>query len=87
MNQLKVKSTTNAKSVAGVIAKLFKEGETSVEVITVGAAALNQVVKAVAIARGYLAPVGVDIVIVPSFTEVKIDDASKTAITTTIVKR
>jgi stage V sporulation protein S len=46
----------------------------------VGAGAVNQAVKAIAIARGYLAPSGIDLVCIPAFVDVKIDDTEKTAI-------
>ncbi|NLJ48126.1 MAG: stage V sporulation protein S [Candidatus Atribacteria bacterium] len=50
------------------------------EMQAVGAGAVNQAVKAIAIARGYLAPSGVDLVCIPAFVDVKIDDNEKTAI-------
>jgi stage V sporulation protein S len=52
----------------------------AVEVQVVGAGALNQAVKAVAIARGYLAPSGVDLTCVPTFADIEIDGQSRTAI-------
>ena len=50
------------------------------EVQAVGAAALNQAVKAVAIARGFVAPSGIDLVMIPAFTDVQIDGEERTAI-------
>ena len=52
----------------------------AVEVQVVGAGALNQAIKAIAIARGYLAPSGVDLVCVPTFADIEIDGESRTAI-------
>jgi stage V sporulation protein S len=54
--------------------------EGSVEVQVVGAGALNQAVKAVAIARGYLTPSGIDLICIPTFVDVEIDGESRTAI-------
>ena len=52
----------------------------SVEVQVVGAGALNQAIKAVAIARGYVAPSGSDLTCVPTFADIEIDGHSRTAI-------
>jgi stage V sporulation protein S len=52
----------------------------AVEVQVVGAGALNQAIKAVAIARGYIAPSGADLTCVPTFTDIEIDGQSRTAI-------
>lgn len=76
---LKVASSSNPSSVAGAIVKNMQEGK-DVELLTVGAGALNQAVKAVAIARGYVSPQGVDITIKPGFEDVSIEDTKKTAI-------
>lgn len=76
---LKVASSSNPSSVAGAIVKNMQEGK-DVELLAVGAGALNQAVKAVAIARGYVSPQGVDITIKPGFEDVSIEDTKKTAI-------
>lgn len=52
----------------------------SAEVQAVGAGALNQAVKAVAIARGFVAPSGMDLICIPAFTEINIDGEERTAI-------
>lgn len=83
---IKVRKDSNVNAVAGSIANILREQE-SVEVQTVGAGALNQSVKAIAIARGYLAPSGVDLVVIPSFQEIQIDQVLKTAIRLKIEKR
>ena len=46
----------------------------------IGAGALNQAIKAIAIARGFVAPSGVDLICIPAFTEVKIEDEERTGI-------
>lgn len=81
---LKVASSSNPSSVAGAIVKNMQEGK-DVELLAVGAGALNQAVKAVAIARGYVSPQGVDITIKPGFEDVSIEDTKKTAIKLIII--
>lgn len=49
-----------------------------VELHAIGAGAINQTMKAVAIARGFVAPMGVDLVCIPAFSEVKIEDDNRT---------
>jgi stage V sporulation protein S len=58
-----------------------------VEVQVVGAGALNQAIKAVAIARGYVASTGIDVVCVPTFADIEIDGERRTAIRLTIEDR
>ncbi len=70
---------SNPNSVAGALAGVVRE-RGGAEVQAVGAAALNQAVKAVAIARGFVAPSGIDLVMVPAFTDVQIDGEERTAI-------
>ena len=79
MEVLKVSATSKPNLVAGAMAAMIRE-QGSVELQTVGAGALNQAVKAVAIARGFLAPVGIDIYCLPAFTEIEIDGEKRTAI-------
>ena len=76
---LKVSSKSNPNSVAGAMAGVVRQAG-SVEVQVVGAGALNQAVKAIAIARGYVAPSGVDLICVPTFADIEIDGESRTAI-------
>ncbi|MEH7886915.1 stage V sporulation protein S [Bacillus sp. JJ1609] len=76
---LKVSSNSNPNSVAGAIAGALRErGSTEIQVI--GAGALNQAIKAIAIARGFVAPSGVNLVFVPAFTDVVINNENRTAI-------
>ncbi len=76
---LKVASTSKPSMLAGAIAEVIRK-EKKVEVQAIGAGALNQAVKAIAIARGYVAPSGMDLVCVPGFVDIIIDDTEKTAI-------
>lgn len=79
MEVLKVSAKSLPNSVAGAIAGVIRESG-SVEVQAVGAGATNQAVKAIAIARGYLAPAGMDLVCVPTFGNIVINDEERTAI-------
>ncbi len=76
---LKVSSKSKPASVAGALTNNLKENDV-VELQAIGAGALNQAIKAVAIARGFVAPSGKDLSVVPGFTDVVIDDEEKTAI-------
>ncbi len=79
MDVLKVSTNSRPKSVAGALAAVLRE-QGSAEVQAVGAGAVNQAVKAIAIARGFVAPNGIDLVAIPAFVEIKIDDEERTAI-------
>ena len=79
MEVLKVSTKSNTNSVAGALAAIIKE-KNIVEIQAVGAGAINQAVKAIAIARGFVAPSGRDIVCVPAFTDIEIDGEERTAI-------
>lgn len=79
MEVLKVSSKSNPNSVAGALAGVIRE-QGAVEVQTVGAGALNQAVKAIAIARGFIAPSGMDLMCVPAFTDILINGEERTAI-------
>ncbi len=79
MDVLKVSAHSNPKSVAGALAAVVRE-QGSAEMQAVGAGAVNQAMKAIAIARGYLAPSGVNLVTIPSFAEIEIDGQERTAI-------
>lgn len=76
---VKVSSKSNPNSVAGMIASVIRE-EDKVEVTCIGAGALNQAIKAIAIARGFVAPIGKDLICIPAFTEIDVDGNSRTAI-------
>lgn len=79
MEILKVSARSVPNSVAGAIAGVIRE-KGAVEVQAVGAGASNQAIKAVAIARGYLAPSGLDLICIPAFANVMIDEEERTAI-------
>lgn len=79
MEILKVSSKSNVNSVAGAIAALIKE-EGKAEMQAIGAGALNQAIKAVAIARGFVAPSGVDLICIPAFAEVQVEGEDRTGI-------
>ena len=79
MEVLKVSTKSNPNSVAGALAAIIKE-KNIVEIQAVGAGAKNQAVKAIAIARGFVAPSGKDIVCIPAFTDIEIDGEERTAI-------
>jgi stage V sporulation protein S len=79
MEILKVSTKSSPNSVAGALAGVVRE-KGSAEIQAVGAGALNQAVKAVAIARGFVAPSGMDLICIPAFTEINIDGEERTAI-------
>ncbi len=76
---LKVSSRSRPSAVAGAIAGVVRESGRA-EVQAIGAGATNQAVKAVAIARDYLAETGINAVCLPSFIDVVIDDEDRTAL-------
>ena len=79
METLKVSTKSSPNAVAGAMAGVVRsEGEVMVQVV--GAGALNQAIKAIAIARGYVENGGIDLVCVPTFAEVEIDGEPRTAI-------
>lgn len=79
MDILKVSSKSNPNSVAGALAGVLRE-KGKAEIQAIGAGALNQSVKAVAIARGFVAPTGVDLICIPAFTDIEINGEERTAI-------
>jgi stage V sporulation protein S len=83
---LKVSAKSRSTAVAGAIAGVMRESGHA-EVQAIGAGAVNQAVKAVAIARNYLAEDGMDIYCIPAFTEVMIGDQERTAIKLIVEKK
>lgn len=79
MEILKVSSNSSPNKVAGALAGVLRE-EGKAELQAIGAGAINQGVKAVAIARGFVAPSGVDLVCIPAFTDIEIEGEERTAI-------
>ena len=86
MEVLRVSANSSPKSVAGAIAAVVRE-QGKVEVQAVGAGAVNQTVKAIAIARGFVAPNGIDLVAVPGFAEINIGGEERTAIKILVERR
>ncbi|HEV3154655.1 MAG TPA: stage V sporulation protein S [Candidatus Baltobacteraceae bacterium] len=83
---LKVSAKSNPNSVAGALAAVLRERD-SAELQAVGAGAINQAIKAVAIARSYLKTSGIDLVCVPSFIDVEINGNERTGISLAIERR
>lgn len=79
MDILKVSGKSNPNSVAGALVGVIRE-KNHVEMQAIGAGAINQAVKAIAIARGFAAPSGLDLICIPAFTEIEINGEQRTAI-------
>ena len=79
MSILKVSAKSNPNSVAGALAGVIRE-EGKAEMQAIGAGALNQAIKALAIARGFVAPSGIDLVCIPAFVDLQIEGEERTAI-------
>lgn len=79
LNIIKVSARSRTAAVAGAIAGVMRESNHA-EVQAIGAGAVNQAVKAIVIAKGYLAEEDVHIACIPSFVDVDIDDQERTAI-------
>jgi stage V sporulation protein S len=79
MDVIKVAAESRTSAVAGAIAGVVREHKRA-EVQAIGAGAVNQAVKATAIARGYLHEDGLDVICIPEFTSVEIDGKERTAI-------
>jgi len=79
MEVLKVSSKSNPNSVAGALAGVIREHGIA-EIQAIGAGAINQSVKAIAIARGFVSPSGIDLVCIPAFADIIIDGEERTAI-------
>lgn len=86
IEQMKVASSSNPTSVAGAISSIIRN-QNYLDVDTVGAGSLNQAIKAIAIARGYLVPSGIDLYVLPSFKEIKIEGKEKTAVRLHVIKK
>lgn len=79
METLKVAAHTNPNTLAGALAEVVKQYNRA-EMQSVGAGALNQAIKAIAIARGFVAPHGIDLICIPAFSDITIDGNERTAI-------
>lgn len=83
---LKVSAKSNPNAVAGALAAVLRERSTA-EIQAVGAGAINQAIKAVAIARSYLKDSHIDLVCIPSFITVEISDHERTGMSLAIERR
>jgi stage V sporulation protein S len=79
LSVLKVGSHSDPNKVAGALAGTIRE-QRRAEIQTIGAGALNQAVKAIAIARGYMAPAGIDLWCTPAFVDIEVEGAERTGI-------
>ncbi len=79
MNTIKVSGTSRTSAVAGAIAGVFREHQRA-EVQAIGAIAVNQAVKALVLAKGYLKEDGYNIICIPEFVDVEIEGKVRTAI-------
>jgi stage V sporulation protein S len=86
MDIIKVSGKSRTSAVAGAIAGVFRE-QRHVEVQAIGASAINQAVKALALSRNYLVEDGFNVVFVPEFVDVEIDQKVRTAIKFTVEER
>lgn len=86
MDIIKVSARSRTTAVAGAIAAVIRQTRHA-EVQAIGASAVNQAVKAVAIARSYLADDGIDVICIPAFTEVELEGEIRTAIKLTVEPR
>lgn len=86
MEMLRISTKSNPNSIAGAIAGLVKE-KGRAEMQAIGAGALNQAVKAVAIARGFVAPSGVELICIPAFADVNVEGEERTGIRLVVESR
>jgi len=79
MDVIKVSANSRTSAVAGAIAGVIRDHKHA-EVQAIGAGAVNQAIKALVLATGYLKNDGIEIACVPEFVEIQIDDKVRTAI-------
>ncbi len=79
VDTIKVSAKSRSTAVAGAIAGVIRE-HNHADVQAIGAGAVNQAIKAIAIARGYLQPDGLDIICIPGFVEIDVNGEDRTAI-------
>jgi stage V sporulation protein S len=79
MEVIKVSGTSRTSAVAGAIAGVVREHKHA-EVQAIGASAVNQAVKALTVAKSYLSKDNIEVVFIPEFVEVQIEDKVRTAI-------
>lgn len=86
MNIIKVSATSRTAAVAGAIAGVMRDHRYA-EVQAIGAGAVNQAVKAIVLAKGYLVNDGIDVICVPEFVDVDIDGKVRTAVKLVVTPR
>ena len=86
MNIIRVAGTSRTSAVAGAIAGVFRDNQRA-EVQAIGAIAVNQAVKALALARGYLQEDGYEVIFFAEFVDVEIEEKTRTAIKLTVESR
>jgi stage V sporulation protein S len=86
MDIIKVSASSRTSAVAGAIAGVVREHKRA-EAQAIGAGAVNQAIKAVAIARAYLQEDGLDVICIPEFTSVDIEGKERTALKLTVEPR
>jgi len=86
MDFIKVKANSRTAAVAGAIAGVIREHHRA-EVQAIGAGAVNQAVKALVLAKGYLSEDGISVVCIPEFVDVEIDEKVRTAVKLVIEPR
>ncbi|KAF0109201.1 MAG: hypothetical protein FD146_245 [Anaerolineaceae bacterium] len=79
MDMIKVSATSRTSAVAGAIAGVVREHKRA-EVQAIGAGAVNQAIKALALATGYLRIDGINVICMPEFVDVDIEGNIRTAI-------
>ena len=86
MEALKVSSKSDPKLVAGAIAAVLRNGA-PVEVNAIGASAVNQAVKSIAVAKNYVSQNDIDLICIPMFAQLEVGGSEKTSIRFVVEKR
>ena len=86
METLKVSSKSDPNKVAGALANVLRDTD-KLEIQAIGAGALNQAIKAIAVARGFVAPSGKNLICIPAFSDIVIDGEERTAIKLIVEKK
>ncbi len=76
---LKIRNNSEPQKVAGAVVAYLREDK-KVELQAIGAGAVNQAVKSIAVARGFIAQEGVNLSCIPAFTDVKVEEEERTGI-------
>lgn len=84
---LKVSSQTDTQKLAGAIHGVMKENDHTVTLQAIGAGAVNQAIKAIAVARKFAAPEGGDLKVIPCFTDIQLEDREVTSVQLIVVWR